>query len=265
MEMTIGCTTRPYDALSYTEAYARIAAAGYTDVAVFRNEKEIPVQADTPAEEVANVRKAASDAGVAPSMLIGSTKLDMGLQAAVDNYKKLIDNAASLGTEFLLDCGTSKEAFYDDYFELMRQAAPHAEQAGVNITMKPHGGISLTAEDLISAHDKVNHPAFAICFDPGNIIYYTLGDRRPEGDAAVVAPKVSTGIIKDCTVEEGKADVMVTPGDGLVDFHTVLSGMVGGGFAGPVYVECVGSKELDDVDRDIAFTLGYVKGILSAL
>jgi hypothetical protein len=41
--------------------------------------------------------------------------------------------------------------------------------------------------------------------------------------------------------------------------------MVGGGFAGPVYVECVGSKELDDVDRDIAFTLGYVKGILSAL
>ena len=133
MEMTIGCTTRPYDALSYTEAYARIAAAGYADVAVFRNEKEVPVQADTPAEEVANVRKAASDAGVAPSMLIGSTKLDMGLQAAVDNYKKLIDNAASLGTEFLLDCGTSKEAFYDDYFELMRQAAPHAEQAGVKL------------------------------------------------------------------------------------------------------------------------------------
>ena len=265
MELTIGCTTRPYDALSYTEAYARIAKAGYTDVAVFRNEKTVPVQADTSAGEVANVRKAASDAGVDPSMLIGSTKLDLGLQAAVDNYKKLIDNAASLGTKYLLDCGTSKEEYYDDYFELMRQAAPHAEQVGVNLTMKPHGGLSLTAEDLLAAYDKVSHPAFAICFDPGNIIYYTLGDRRPEGDAAEVAAKVSTGIIKDCTVENGKADVMVTPGDGLVDFYTVLSGMIGGGFSGPVYVECVGSKEPDDVDRDIAFTLGYVKGILSGL
>jgi sugar phosphate isomerase/epimerase len=265
MELTIGCTTRPYDALSYTEAYARIAAAGYSDVAVFRNEKAVPVQADTTEAEVASVRKAAADAGVAPSMLIGSTKLDMGLDAAVDNYKQLIDNAASLGTKWLLDCGTSKEAYYEDYFELMRQAAPHAEQAGVNITMKPHGGISLTAQDLIAAYEKVNHPAFGICFDPGNIIYYTLGERRPEGDAAEVAPRVSTGIIKDCTVVDGKADVMVTPGDGLVEFYTVLSGMVGGGFKGPLYVECVGSKEPDDVDRDIAFALGYVKGILTGL
>jgi sugar phosphate isomerase/epimerase len=80
-----------------------------------------------------------------------------------------------------------------------------------------------------------------------------------------VAPRVSTGIIKDCTVVDGKADVMVTPGDGLVEFYTVLSGMVGGGFKGPLYVECVGSKEPDDVDRDIAFALGYVKGILTGL
>jgi sugar phosphate isomerase/epimerase len=80
---------------------------------------------------------------------------------------------------------------------------------------------------------------------------------------AEVAPAVSTGIIKDCVVVDGKADVMVTPGDGLVDFYTVLSGLVGGGFDGPLYVECVGGKEPAEVDRDIAFTLGYVKGILT--
>ena len=39
-------------------------------------------------------------------MLIGSTKLNLGLEAAVDDYKRLIDNAAALGTRWLLDCGT---------------------------------------------------------------------------------------------------------------------------------------------------------------
>ena len=265
MKLTIGCTTRPYAGLSYEEAFARIAEAGYTDVAVFASQKAVPVRSESTPEEVAAVRKAAADAGVAPSMLIGRTQLNLGLDAAVADYRRLIDNAAALGTVWLLDCGTSKEEFFDDYFELMRQAAPHAEQAGVNITMKPHGGISLTAEHLITANEKVNHPAFGICYDPGNIIYYTVGEMRPETDVAEVAPIVTTGIIKDCVVEDGKSNVMVTAGDGLVDFYTVLSGLVGGGFDGPLYVECVGSTEVKAVDRDVAFTLGYTKGILTAL
>ena len=147
----------------------------------------------------------------------------------------------------------------------MRQCAPHAEAAGVKITMKPHGGISLTTKHLTDAHKAVSHSAFGICYDPGNIIYYTKGDMRPETDVDDVAPIVTTGIIKDCVVEGGKPDVMVTPGDGLVNFHRVLSGLVGGGFDGPLYVECVGSKEPEAVDRDLAFALGYVKGILSTL
>ena len=220
---------------------------------------------EAPPAAVADVRKAAEDAGVVPSMLIGGTRLGGGLDAAVDDYKRLIDNAAALGATWLLDCGTSNEAHFDDYFELMRQAAPHAHEVGVNITMKPHGGISLTVSHLLEANQNVNHAAFGICFDPGNIIYYTKGDLRPETDVSEVAPVVTTGIIKDCSVIDGVPDVMVTPGDGLVDFHSVLSGLVGGGFGGPLYVECVGGKEPDEVDRDVAFTRGFVEGILSGL
>ena len=198
-------------------------------------------------------------------MLIGRTRLDLGLEGAVADYRRLIDNAAALGSSWLLDCGTANEALFDDYFELMRQAAPHAQACGVNLTMKPHGGISLTAEHLISAHRKVDHPAFAICYDPGNIIYYTKGKRRPGNDVSEVAPLVSTAIIKDCTVDGETADVQVTAGDGLVDFPLVLGNLVGGGFDGPLYVECVGSTETAEVDRDVAFTLGYVTGILSGL
>ena len=263
MKHTIGCTTRPYGSLTFAEACEHIAAAGYTDVAVFANAGQVPVQADSTDAEIAETRKTAAAAGLTPSMLIGSTNLNLGLEAAVDDYKRLIDNTAALGTKWLLDCGTGNEAHYADYFELMRRAAPHAADMSVNITMKPHGGISLTVQDLIDADEKVNHPAFGICYDPGNIIYYTKGGLRPETDVAIAAPKVTTTIIKDCAVEDGVPDVMVTPGEGLVDFETVLNGLVNGGFEGPLYVECVAGTTVDEINRNTKATLKFVSDILA--
>jgi len=66
-------------------------------------------------------------------------------------------------------------------------------------------------------------------------------------------------------VEDGKPDVQVTAGDGLVDFPVVLEELIKGGFQGPFYVECVGSTELSAVDRDVAFTLGYVSALIAAV
>lgn len=265
MELTIGCTTRPYAKLSLIEACERIAAAGYTDVAVFSNEGQVAVRSESSNEEVAAARKAAADAGLVPSMLIGRTQLSLGADAAVADYCRLIDNAAELGAKWLLDCGTSNEAHYEAYLELMRRAAVHAQEAGVKITMKPHGGISLTTAHLRHAYEAVGHPAFGICFDPGNIIYYTKGDSRPETDIDDIAPFVSTGIIKDCVVTGDKADVMVTPGEGLVDFPSVLGGLVRGGFTGPMYVECVGGQELGEIDRNVSSALTFINGIVKPL
>ena len=262
-EHVIGSTTRPYSKLTYEEAFERIAAAGYSDVAVFANAGHMPVHADSTSAEVAAVRQAAESAGVVPSMLLARAVLDEGLEAAVDDYRRLIDNAADLGASWLLELGTGKEEFFDIYFELMSQAAVWAHERGLKITMKPHGGISLTAEHLLAAHQRVGHPAFGISFDPGNIIYYTVGERRPEADVGAVAPTVSTFIVKDCIVKDGKADVMVNAGDGLVDFRDVLSQLRESGFSGPLYVECVGGSEPSDVDRDLAYTLGFVRGVLS--
>jgi sugar phosphate isomerase/epimerase len=131
--------------------------------------------------------------------------------------------------------------------------------------MKPHGGISLTTADLLRAHQAVGHPSFGICFDPGNIIYYTKGERRPEAEVADVVPVTTVFIVKDCVVRDGVPDVDVTAGDGLVDFPAVLRVFDTGGYTGPLYVECVGSQDPEGADRDIAFTLGYAKGIVGAM
>ena len=262
MKHVIGCTTRPYKAITFAEACAEIAAAAYTDVAVFGHEQEVPVGSDTTAAQIAAARNIAVDAGLRPSMLLGGTRMDLGLEAAVADYKQLIDNAAALGAAWLLDCGTSKKAHYDDYFALMSKVAPHAEAAGVNITLKPHGGVTLGSRDLRNAYDRVGHRAFGICYDPGNIIYYSNGAQRPETDVAAVAPIVSTAIIKDCVVEDGKPDVMVTPGEGLVDFDRVLGDLIGGGFSGPFYVECVGGKTLDQINHNVRSTWHMVNQVL---
>ena len=263
MKHTIGCTTRPYASLTFADACANIAAAGYTDVAVFSNAGAIPVKSDSTSAEIDTARQTALDAGLNASLLIGRTQLNLGLDAAVNDYRRLIDNTAAFGAKWLLDGGTSNEAHCSDYYELMRRTAPHGQAAGVNITLKPHGGVTLTDEDLIKAFDAVDHPAFGICYDPGNIIYYTKGERRPEPNIETVARTVSTVIIKDCVVEDGKPDVMVTPGEGLVDFQRVLGGLVAAGFDGPLYVECVGGKTPDEISLNIRSTLDFVSDILT--
>lgn len=263
MKHVIGCTSRPYASLAFSEACRWIAAAGYADVGMFQNVEEQCITSKSTAEQVAAMRTAAQDVGLTPSMLLGWTQLDLGLEAAVDDYQRLIDNAAALGARWLLDTGTDDQAHYADYYELMRRAAPYAEQCGVGITLKPHGGITLTAEDLIRAVEQVNHQAFGLCYDPGNIVYYTKGERRPEPDAKRIASVVSTVIIKDCTIRNGEPDVMITPGEGLVDFEAVLGGLCAGGFTGPVYVECVGGQTLAEINRNIASTRLFVQQILA--
>ncbi len=265
MNEVVGSTTRPYSGCSFAEACERIAKAGYTDVAVFAHDRTMPVDSSSTGEQVDAARSAAANAGLKPSMLLGRTHLDLGLDGTVDDYRRLIDNAAALGASWLLELGTSQEEYYEDYPEVMRRVAPHAAEANVGISLKPHGGISLTAQELADLHGQVDHPAFSISYDPGNIIHYTVGEVRPEQEVDAVAAMTSTLIIKDCHVKDGKPDVMITPGEGWVDFPFVIGHLRAGGFSGPMYVECVGSKEPDDVDRDLAFTLGFVRGIQAAV
>ena len=264
MKYTIGCTTRPYESLTFSEACDHISAAGYTDVAIFANAGQNPVRADSTCAELLATCRAVANAGLTPSAVMGSVRfLNEGWKASLDDYKRLIGSAAALGAKWLLDCGASNEAHYRDYYELMRRAAPYADQAGINIALKPHGGISLTIQDLIKADREVNHSAFGICYDPGNIIYYTKGELRPETDIDTVAPTVTTMIVKDCVVRDGIPDVMVTPGEGLVDFKRVVDGLATGGFDGPLYVECVAGATLNEVNTNIKSTLNFVKRLLT--
>ena len=260
---TLGSTTRPYNSLEFAEACERIAGAGYLDVAMFAHNGNMPIDSASSDSQVAAARKAADDAGLSCSMVLGRTHLELGLDGATDDYKKLIKNCATLGAEWILELGTSKEEQYANYPKLMSAVADHAAEAGIGISLKPHGGISLTAQELISLHDQVDHPAFRISYDPGNIIFYTKGEVRPESEVEMIASRTSTLIVKACSLDGDKPDVMITAGDGLVDFPYIIEKMQAGGFTGPMYIECVGSTEPADVDEDLKRTHEYISGLVA--
>ena len=88
--------------------------------------------------------------------------------------------------------------------------------------------------------------------DPGNVIYFTAEASMAGGGAqvgtfqlptdglAAEAHRFNTFIISDAIVaEDGSPDVMVQPGEGLVDHAAVLATLRRGGFSGPICLENV--------------------------
>ena len=62
MKHTIGCTTRPYGSLTFSEACEHIAAAGYTDVAVLLTPVKFPCR------RIARMRKSQKPAKPQPPL-----------------------------------------------------------------------------------------------------------------------------------------------------------------------------------------------------
>lgn len=264
MTMRICSTTRPYEDISFGEACVHIANAGYDEIAVYGHFRKFAVNADSTPSEIEEVKEAAKEAGLAISTLHGSHKLrDLELEPAIANYKTLIDNAACLGVKWLLDIGIGQEEKYGPYYEMISEVAPYAHEKGVVILLKPHGGIALTASDAIAVCEKIDHPAYRICYDPGNLIFYTKGKADLFEDLERIVPLSQVVIIKDCVVRDGVPDVKITPGEGLVDFERVLGCFAKNGFQGPLYVECVGGEDHDEIERNLRTARKYIKGILA--
>jgi len=265
MQLTLGATTRPWNKWSLEEACPAVAAAGYSDVALFFHGGKAPLSSASTPEEIAAVRKTVAAASLEPSMLITGMRLDAPIEEAVADYCKTIDAAAAGGVTWVMNCGCGTPAQYEQYNELFRRCSPYAAEKGVRLVMKPHGGNGLTGDDMRRVVEAVDHPNFSICYDPGNIIYYTKGEVRPEPDVHAIKDHVSICIIKDCVVVDGKSDVHLLPGEGWVDFRSVLGSLTDAGFRGPLYVECVGGSEWDDINDRARRTHAFITGIIESL
>lgn len=262
MNLQLGCMPRPWSKFPGDEALAGIAAAGFTYYGVLGH-RELEINGNTPPEQAEAVAARVRDRGLEPRVVYSATPMGGSEDEALAHVKRLIDNAKRTGIGVLIEGGTSRPEFFDKYFAVMRRAAPYAQEQGVTIAMKPHGGLSTTSDDCVRVIQTVNHPGFRLCFDPGNLLYYA--GERPEVALRKLAPLSVAMCIKDETGGNGpQRSVEVTPGDGDVDFPAIFKILAEHGFAGrPAIIETLGGTTLEDINQQAKRAHEYLTQVLA--
>jgi sugar phosphate isomerase/epimerase len=236
----IGIYTRPWDKFDWRLALDAIAEAGYRHAGLMttNTKNRLVISVETTLDEAQTVGDECRKRGLrVPSVYGGGIPVGESLVAGIAGMRRLIDNCAACGAANLLMGGTGNKNLYDRYYKAIAETCAYAAAKGVGISIKPHGGLNATGPQCRKTVETVGHPNFRIWYDPGNIYYYSNGERDPVDDAPTVAGLVVGMCVKDYVHPK---KVAVTPGEGRVDFPKVMQRLKAGGFtAGALVVECL--------------------------
>jgi sugar phosphate isomerase/epimerase len=263
----IGCLNRPWigdkKSWDYDTALDGIKAAGYGLTGLLtRTPNEAFIGSDATPEYLAELKKRIARRGLKVNMGALRTKENLDLPEQIKDTRKQIDNGRFIGVEFLLTFGANKVEHYEDYYRLMQDAAAYAQERGMKVVLKPHGGASGAAEEIMRCLEKVKHPNFRIWFDAGNIIFYTGKD--PLEQLKPIVQHVTGFCAKDCEREKGS--VWLQFGKGKVDFKGLFGEMKKAGFNGPIMVECCALGETpDEVTANARMNRQYLEDVLRTL
>lgn len=231
----VGCFNRPWQKWSYDQALDGIKEAGYQWTGLLTAAKDNPLagSAATP-EYLAALKQKIAARGLKANMCALRVKNDLPLAGAIADARKQIENAHTLGLHYAMTFGEPKPERYAQYNKVMADTAAFAQERGIKVVMKPHGGGSGSSAEILEALKAVGHPNFKIWYDAGNIIFYTGKD--PVAELDPIVEHVTGFCAKDCAQQKG--DVMIQFGEGKVDFAGVFKKLKSAGFNGPIMVEC---------------------------
>jgi sugar phosphate isomerase/epimerase len=239
----LGCYTRPWDAFEYRVALDGIAEAGFSHAGIMtaRGKSWVMITLDTTEAEASEIGSEVSRRGLKVSSVYGDFPVRDTSVATADGLLKLIDLARATGSPRLLLGGVGAPEKVDPYYRAVADCCDRAQDRGVALSIKPHGGQNATGAACAALVAKVNHPNFGTWYDPGNIFYYSDGALGPVEDAPSVAGHVVGMSVKDFLPPR---EVLVTPGTGRVDFPAVLKALAAGGFrSGPLLIECLAKRD----------------------
>lgn len=231
----IGCFNRPWAQWSFAQTLQGIKAAGYhTTGLLSRTSAEPFIGAEATPAYLANLQQQLTASGLTANLGALRSRHTIPLAESISELRQQIDNAQMLGLSYVMSFGVDAPAEFAHYCQVMAATAAYAEEKGIQLVMKPHGGISGAADEILRTIAAVNHRNFSIWYDAGNIIHYTGKD--PVAEIDPIAPHITGFCAKDCG--ELKGDVMLQFGAGKVDFRAVFQRLKEHGFNGPIMVEC---------------------------
>ena len=248
VQWPIGCLNRPWlgpkKDWGYDVALDGIKSAGYKLTGMLtRTDTEPFIGSDATPEYLAALKQKIVARGLKVNMGALRIKFHLPINEQIKDTRKQIDNRKTMGVEYLLTFGANNPKQYEDYYKLMQDAAPYAQERGMKVVLKPHGGASGAAEEIMRCLAKVNHPNYKVWFDAGNILFYTGKD--PLEQLKPIARQVTGFCVKDCDKQRG--NVFLELGTGKIDFPAIFAALKQEGFNGPLMVECCAQGVTPDI------------------
>jgi hexulose-6-phosphate isomerase len=262
VKWSIGCFNRPWAAWTYNQAIDGIKDAGFGLTGILGDHIDEPFTSSSATEAyLASLRERITTPGLEVNAAWLRTRHDLPLTDAIKDARKQVDHSSLLGVKFLLTMGVDQLETYEHFYQVMADVAAYAADRGIKVVMKPHGGCSATAAEMLQTVEKVGHANFRIWYDAGNIVHYT--DADPVVDVARVADLVVGFSAKDCGGRGG--DVMLQFGEGRVDFKGVFSQLKRSNFDGPVMVECCRGRSLTELTSNAKANRLYLEQLFASL
>ena len=239
----IGCYTRPWHKHDYRVSLDGIAEAGFEFVGFSTDYQGRVINLNTSPEKAAAYGEEAKSRGLKVAVLSGGAfGVSESISKGITDLEHWIDNAASLGAPDLHFGGINDPDIQDAYYKVIAECSDYAEDKGVRLSIKPHGGPNTTGAQCRKYIERVGHKNFGLWYDPGNVYYYTNGELDPVNDANEIDGLVFGMSVKDFQMPR---EVAVTPGTGMVDFPGLMSRLEKGGFTrGPLIVEGLAQGDL---------------------
>ncbi len=236
----IGCYTRPWDKHEYRVALDGIAQAGFEYVGLMTAKCKtwVLITVDSTPDEVEAIAQEVKQRGLKTlSIYGGDFPVTRSVEAGIAGLKKLIQFCAQCRCPNLMLGGTGDEKLVADYYKVVAECCDYAAAKAVGLSIKPHGGKNATGAQCRKIIELVGHRNFRIWYDPGNIYYYSDGQRDAVTDSRDVDGLVVGMSVKDFLPPK---NVLVTPGQGKVQFKPLMKQLWQGGFTqGPLLVECL--------------------------
>lgn len=230
----IGCFNRPWSKWGTDAALDGTKEAGFKIFGLLSRTRTEPfIGSDATPEYLAALKEKIAARGLKANMGAIRVITNATPEEGIRDLRKQVDNAKTLNLDFLLSFGVDKPAEYETYYKVMADAAAYALERSIKVVLKPHGGGSGAAEEILRCIKEVKHPNFKVWYDAGNIIHYTGKD--PAAELEPIAEHVTGFCAKDCATQKG--DVMIQLGSGKVDFGKVFARLEAAGFNGPIMLE----------------------------
>ncbi len=263
----LAVSTNSYHSYSFEEALAGIAGAGYTSVGL----SSVPgwtehVSRDASDAGLDQVKQQVADAGLDAISMSGHS--DLASEDGIAAFRKALQIASRLGIPFVTTStgghdDSSSGSVEDQKREFLTRFGPLADgaaDAGVNICIETHGGLSSTGAKSADLVQAIGKPNVGINYDTANVIFY--GDVRPEEDIRAAAPFVNHLHLKDKAGGDKEWNFPAI-GTGNVDFAVVFKALEDVGFVGPVSVELEFQGEpwppLDEVNAAMATSHAFIR------